>query len=298
MVNHNSFTQDFYHMCIRGFRQMPAETRAELLKSVTASQGSGGFFRNKAGQEDLYYTFFGLLLALATGAKINSEKCASNLESIDFQTLDLVHGCAWLRSKNILKLIAVPQFLRRTFLSAILRFFGVGNENVHLLQSLSELPSTAFPQHNPQSPYSRFLLGTIYSDYGEVLPQTSLDTYRLPSGLYSNLKNQSQYGVNATAAALFLLSHEKGSETAEALWKIQESDGSFKAVATAPIGDLMSTATAVFAIRRFGKTPRVSVKPYLRDCFRETGFFAATPDDPIGDLEYTVYGLLAMGVIS
>ena len=37
------------------------------------------------------------------------------------------------------------------------------------------------------------------------------------------------------------------------------------------------------------------VRDFLSGCFRPTGLFAAVPADPFGDLEYTVYGLLAMG---
>jgi hypothetical protein len=98
------------------------------------------------------------------------------------------------------------------------------------------------------------------------------------------------------AAALFLLTDDARKDAALTLQNLQEEDGSFKAMPSAPQGDLLSTATASFALHVHGYALRHTVKPFLRDCFRDTGLFAATPDDPVGDLEYTAYGLLTMGL--
>ena len=260
---------------------MSPEARVCLTDSVRTAQGPGGLFYGRAAQEDLYYTFFGLLLTRITGARIHRKKCAEKLRSMDFATLDLVHACAWLRAKRLLRRFALPRWIR--------------NLTIAVPFNLVDLPPSAFPQQNCESPYSQFLLSTIYEDFGKTLREPNLAEYRLPGGLYANLKHPSEYGVNATAAALFLISDEKAGETADALLMLQESDGSYKAAAAAPQGDLLSTATAFFALKRFGKTPKISVKPLLRECFRDNGFFAAAPNDPRGDLEYTVYGLLAMG---
>jgi len=262
---------------------MAPEAQACLTDSVRSAQGPDGLFYGRAGQEDLYYTFFGLLLASITGAKIQRKKCDEKLRSMDFVTLDLVHACAWLRAKRLLRRFVLPRWIR--------------NLTNTVPSNLVDLAPSAFPQQDRESPYSQFLLSTIYEDFGKTLRKPNLAEYRLPSGLYANLKHHSEYGVNATAAALFLISDEKAGETADALLVLQESDGSFKAVAAAPVGDLLSTATALFALKRRGRGPKISVKPLLRECFRDNGFFAAAPDDPLGDLEYTVYGLLAMGTL-
>jgi len=282
MFNRRSFTDLFYRTCAKGYAQMSPEAQACLTDSVQAAQGPDGLFYGRAGQEDLYYTFFGLLLATITGAKIQRKKCNEKLRSMDFAALDLVHACAWLRAKRLLRRFVLPRWIRNLTIAAPFDF--------------AELPPSAFPQQDRESPYSQFLLSTLYADFGKTLREPNLAEYRLPSGLYANLKHHSEYGVNATAAALFLISNEKADETADALLSLQESDGTFKAVASAPEGDLLSTATAIFALKRRGRIPKISVKSLLRECFRDNGFFAAAPDDPHGDLEYTVYGLLAMGI--
>ena len=140
-----------------------------------------------------------------------------------------------------------------------------------------DLPDAAFPQGDRYSPYSCFLRNDATTD---------LAPYRLPDGLYSNLKGASEYGVAATAAALCL--HPDGT-TATALAGLQNPDGTF------PGGDLLSTAVSLYALHRTGHAAQYDVRDFLSGCFRPTGLFAAVPADPFGDLEYTVYGLLAMG---
>lgn len=297
MFEADSFSEMFYQTCVRGYEKMSPEAADILRHAVTSQQGPDGLFCGRAGQEDLYYTFFGVLLALVTQVKFRRKECRNRMAAMDFSTLDLVHACAWLRVMEMFKLLALPKFLRQNAMT--FKQFGVSQSDLEKLHSLDELPESAFPQRDKCSPYSRFLLGTLLADFGLDVPDADLTNYRLSNGLYANLKHHTDYGVNATAAALFLL--PQGSQrdaTVKSLAALQEPDGSFKAVASAPGGDLLSTATAVFALQRCGKTPQVSTKPYLRECFREDAFFAATPDDSHGDLEYTVYGLLTMGVLT
>jgi len=273
---------------------MSPEAQKQLAKTASASQGPNGFFVGRAGQEDLYYTFFGLLLAAVTRAKFQWKKCDAKLHSVDFETLDLVHACAWLRATKIVRWFSVPSIIWPLIPIVSLR------SDTKRLQFLSNLSPQFYPQQDAGSPYSRFLLSTLHSDFAATTPTFDLTAYRLPNNLYANLQHHTAYGINATAAALFLLAGSdptlrSGIATADALAALQETDGSFKATASAPEGDLMSTATAAFALQHYGKSLAISVKPFLRECFRENAFFAATPNDPDGDLEYTTYGLLLMG---
>ena len=200
MFDRRPFTELFYQTCAKGYAQMAPEAQACLTDSVRSAQGSDGLFYGRAGQEDLYYSFFGLLLASITGAKIQRKKCDEKLRSMDFAALDLVHACAWLRAKRLLRRFVLPRWIRRLTNAAPF--------------NLVDLPPPAFPQQDRESPYSRFLLSTIHSDFGKALREPNLSDYRLPGGLYGNVKHPSEYGVNATAAALFLTSDEKAAETA------------------------------------------------------------------------------------
>ncbi len=268
MFNRLTFEKAFFRTMLQGWKRMGDEAKALVREGVAAAQGAAGLFCGRGNKEDLYYSFFGLLLSLMPGMKINRKSCSHALDSIDLASLDLVHCCAFFRSQRILH----PFTWRFKY----------------DISSLQNLPSMAYPHGDPQAPYSRFLRDTLLNDCGEKTSLPDLHEYRFPNGLYSNLKNQTAYNVNATAAAVFLLPEEMQQQTLRALSMEQAEDGSFG-------GNLLSTAVALFALQSHQTSIRFSAKGYLQECLRENGFFAPTPEAPEGDLEYTVYGVLAMG---
>ncbi|MBR5077138.1 MAG: hypothetical protein IKX30_00195 [Victivallales bacterium] len=263
-----TFEKAFYRTMLQGWRRMSSKAQDLVRQGVVATQGTGGLFCGRGGQEDLYYTFFGLLLSLMPDMKINRKTCRHALDSIDLHSLDLIHFCAFFRSQRILH----PFTWKLKY----------------DISHLHSLPSTAYPHANPEAPYSRFLRDMLLNDCGEKTSLPDLHEYRLPNDLYSNLKNQTIYNVNATAAAAFLLPDELRRQTLNALSAEQAEDGTFG-------GNLLSTAVALFALQSHQTNARFSAKGYLQECLRENGFFAPMPDAPEGDLEYTVYGVLAMG---
>ena len=256
------FDLDFLKTCTAGFARMTDEAQAVLRQTVSLAQKPDGLFPDRSGHGDLYYTLFGLCLAYVSEAKIDREASEKTLEHAE--PADLVHRAALAHSRNLLKLMKLPRAVQHLPFSAPKLDFP-------------DLPDAAFPQGDRHSPYSCFLRNDAVSD---------LAPYRLPDGLYSNLKGASEYGVAATAAALCLHSDET---TAAALAGLQNPDGTF------PGGDLLSTAVSLYALHRAGRRANYDVRDFLSGCFRPTGLFAAVPADPFGDLEYTVYGLLAMG---
>ena len=256
------FDLDFLKTCSAGFARMTDEAQEALRGVVQLMQSPRGLFPDRSGQEDLYYTLFGLCLAYVSDAKIDRNACEKTLDRA--APADLVHRAALAHSRNLLKLMKLPRVIQDLpFPSPKLDF--------------PDLPDSAFPQGDRYSPYSCFLRNDTTTD---------LSAYRLPDGLYSNLKGSSEYGVAATAAALCLRPDET---TAAALAGIQNPDGTF------PGGDLLTAAVALYALKRTGHKARYDVRGFLSGCFRPDGLFGAVPGDPAGDLEYTVYGLLAMG---
>ena len=256
------FDLDFLKTCTAGFGRMTDEAQAVLRQTVSLAQKPDGLFPDRGGHGDLYYTLFGLCLAYISGATVDCDACARTLEHAE--PADLVHRAALAHSRNLLKLMKLPRAIQSLPFSAPKLDFP-------------DLPDAAFPQGDRYSPYSCFLRNDASTD---------LSPYRLPDGLYSNLKGASEYGVAATAAALCL--HPDGT-TASALAGLQNPDGTF------PGSDLLSTAVSLYALHRTRHVAKYDVRDFLSGCFRPTGLFAAVPADPFGDLEYTVYGLLAMG---
>lgn len=257
------FDMDFLKTCASGFRRMTDEAQAVLRDTITSIQTSDGLFPDRSGHGDIYYTLFGLCLAYVSDAGINRDACLQSLKQAS--PADIVHHVASVRCQGLLKLLSLPKIMR--------------NIPLPLPEiDLSGFPDHAFPQGDRFSPYSCFLLNDTATD---------LSPYRLESGLYSNMRNASEYGVAATAAALCL---RPDARTASALADLQNDDGTF------PGGDLLSTAVSLYALHRTGHRAKYSAREFLCGCFLQNGLFAAVPDDPSGDVEYTVYGLLAMGV--
>ena len=256
------FDLDFLKTCSAGFARMTDEAQNALRGVVQLMQKPDGLFPDRNGHGDLYYTLFGLCLAFVSDAKIDRDTCEKALERM--APADLVHRAALAHSRNLLKLMNLPRAIRKLPFSAPKLDFP-------------DLPDSAFPQGDRFSPYSCFLRNDTSAD---------LTPYRLQNGLYSNLKGSEEYGVAATAAALCLHPDET---TAAALAGLQNPDGTF------PGGDLLSAAVALYALKRAGRKPDYDVRGFLSGCFRADGLFGAVPGDPSGDLEYTVYGLLAMG---
>ena len=252
----------FLKTCTAGFGRMTDEAQDVLRQTVSLAQEPDGLFPDRSGHGDLYYTLFGLCLAYSSGATVDRTACEKTLAQMS--PADLVHRAALAHSRNLLKLMKLPHTIRHLPFTAPKLDFP-------------DLPDAAFPQGDRYSPYSCFLRNDASTD---------LSAYRLPDGLYSNLKGASEYGVTATAAALCLHPDET---TAAALAGLQNPDGTF------PGGDLLSTAVSLYALRRTGYVTKYDVRDFLSACFRPAGLFAAVPADPFGDLEYTVYGLLAMG---
>ena len=256
------FDLDFLKTCSAGFARMTDEAQNALRGIVQLMQRPSGLFPDRSGHDDLYYTLFGLCLAYVSEAKIDRFACEKTLARMS--PADLVHRAALAHSRNLLKLMNLPRAIQSLpFAAPKLEF--------------SDLPDSAFPQGDRFSPYSCFLRNDASAD---------LSPYRLPDGLYSNLRGSLEYGVAATAAALCL---HPDDTTAAALAELQNPDGTF------PGGDLLSTAVSLYALHRTGHAAPYDVRDFLSGCFRPDGLFGAVPGDPSGDLEYTVYGLLAMG---
>lgn len=268
------FDRPFAQAIQKGIRRMAPEAVRALRGEIESAQTANGLFRGRNGQGDLYYTFFAMPLARLVRARFDLSACRRAVAAIPLSDLDAVHAIAVIRLRRMLRLPVRPE----------------------MLMALLDLPATSYPQSDPETPYARFMITAAFRDFGLNDPPSDLTDYCIGHGGYANVKGATLPAVNATAAALFLLAGDVRREAAETLQSLQEPDGSFKAVPCAPQGDLLSTATAAFALHVSDYPLRQTVKPFLRACFRDTGLFAATPDDPVGDLEYTAYGLLTMGL--
>ena len=87
---------------------------------------------------------------------------------------------------------------------------------------------------------------------------------------------------------------------AEPVMSFYRANGGFTALTNAPSTDLLSTAVALFALHFTGCDLRL-IRPdcfiFIDGLYRNGGFRANTLDNEI-DVEYTFYGLLALGALN
>jgi hypothetical protein len=277
-----------------------AMSLGEVLPQVRAfvqsrlMQGAG---LDRDGRPDLYYTIFAIAALQAVEAPLPSEEVRSYLADFgDGAGLDFVHLGALARCHGALG--GAQPALAEAILSRLETFRSADG-------GYEGEPGAA---HG--SAYGCFVALGAYQDLGMPLPAPlrmvqSLKFLETPDGAWGNAPGLPLGSTNATAAAITLLHQlEIPVNQTAAQWLLDQLHpaGGFLAMPRAPIPDLLSTATSLHALACL-ETPLP--KPAKEACldFLDTlwtadgGFHGHWADDHL-DVEYTFYGLLALGHLS
>lgn len=165
----------------------------------------------------------------------------------------------------------------------------------------------------PDKVRKKFIAGLADSAKGEVAYATFLNLLtcyytRHYAGLFrvwKGIRGQMASGEvpSSVLAAALVVAHLRGLPTGtqvSRLLKFQRNDGSFSATMKAPAGDLLSSAVALYALK-FAGHDFTLIKPaclaYVDALYCGGGFCAALTEE-IPDVEYTFYGLLALGSLN
>jgi len=258
-------------------------------------QRDGGFGDRDEGA-DLYYTVFGLDALTALQVDLPAETL-SYLQSFEQgDALDFVHLCCLARA-----LSNYPDQAERAapVLKNIETQFRSADGGYNQIESAPT-----------GSAYASFLAFGAYSDHGLSVPNpdgvtASLTSLRTPSGGWANDTLIPVPNAPATAAAvavgrnLDLAPAELGPPAVEFLLScFHPESGGFVPFPGAPLPDLLTTAVALHALDGL-QAPIAPIKEACLD-FIDTlwtadgGFHGSWEDDDL-DLEYTYYGLLALG---
>ncbi len=262
-----------------------------LIRQYVESQCVSGevCFMNKSGVPDLYYTAFGWLLAALLDIKLDREKRKVLLESQKKAALDLIHYAALMRC------YLLDDWMDKGGLRLALT--GITHREVRNLDSFHDIP-----QGDVGSPYSQFIWQGVLEDTGNghLIKIQDLENYHVGTGGYANYQEKVVPTLNATAAALALKGQLEGwkkNTDVEALRQMQEENGGFKASPSAPVADLLSTATALFILKQYKVEPAFDAEVFITSHWQDGGGFSATILDDSSDVEYVFYGLLALGAL-
>lgn len=267
---------------------------AAFLRQTMTPEGA---FPDRGGVADLYYTVFGLEGLLALQEALPRERVRTFLARFgDGEGLDLVHlAClarAWASIDPTLQEAPRAGLLERlaSYRSADGAFGPGAHADVGTI-------------------YASFLAFGACQDLCASVPDPGaiaalVSAARAQDGGYGNQRGD-RHGLTTTTAAAVLLLHELGvpPEPHLAMWLLDRcrESGGFFATPSAPIPDLLSTATALHALAVL----HAPIEGLLEPCLdfvdslwtSRGGFYGNWTDDTL-DVEYTYYGLLALGHLS
>ncbi|MBI9068150.1 MAG: hypothetical protein JEZ09_12725 [Salinivirgaceae bacterium] len=249
------------------------ENSISKLKHYTKSQmHETGFFKDKAGKPDLYYSLFGYFIASSLKENILKQKLAEAISNMPIDSLkDKVH----------------------LFCGAILKA-QLNSEKESNKKYKLKIIETLNNLSTKDSGYIWFL-GIISFYY--------LQDYYLINKYLKKFQPQidtSKEEIPCTLIAAELILNKvnkKPTQTlVEKLIKYYRPSGGFAALQKSPIEDLLSTAVCLFALQ-FASVDLRIIKPdaltFIESLYHDGGF-VATQFDKEADIEYTFYGLLAM----
>jgi len=267
----------------------------DLVESFTRSrQNADGGFQDRDGSSDLYYTSFAvdILTALQRFDSPTAELIAGYLRGKEPAQLDFVHAACLAR------LLSATQGNQEAVDAALARLeaFRSGEGGYHQAA-----------QSEAGSCYACFLAYGAYADHGREPPNPEgiavcLNQLAQPNGGWTNDSVFPVPNIPATAAAVALSRNLRlGIATGTASFLLQSfhaESGGFLPFPGAPMPDLLCTAVALHALDGL-QADFSNVKEPCLDFLdtlwtAEGGFYGQWDDDNL-DLEYTYYGLLALG---
>jgi prenyltransferase beta subunit len=258
--------------------------------------GDGGF-QDRAGESDLYYTVFGLE-GLAALGEPPPPSTATYLRTFGRgDSLDFVHLTCLARSWATVAHDGAPAEVAGALAENIERF----------RTSDGGYAPAAGAGHG--TAYGCFLALGAIEDLRRAPPDAdrllgSLTTLQARDGGFANHEGAAEGSTPATAAAVMVMRHVDGQpQPAVADWLLARfhRDGGFFAAPTAPVPDLLSTATALHALTAMHVDLDRVKEPcldFLDSLWTSRGGFYGSWVDQTLDCEYTYYGLLALGHLS
>ncbi len=276
------------------------EDAADLVRTfLTGQLHAEGGFADRQGNQDLYYTVFGLdslqSLDALPGTSFWQPYLDFKLQS-GIEKLDFVHLCCLIRCLSI-----APEINRDSsgLLDRLLHYRSQDG-------GFNPEPGSEFG-----TAYGAFLAAGALQDLGMNLAEfedglmDSLGMLRTPDGAWGNDRKQRSGATNATAAVMTTMRQFGKVPPAESIdWLMSATHpmGGFLANKLAPIPDLLSTATALHALSgvqyEIAEDVRERCLDFIDTLWTNVGSFHGHWHEEELDSEYTFYGLLALGHLS
>jgi hypothetical protein len=241
-------------------RFLEKESRHDIVRFILSRQNPDGGFRGKSAESDLYYTVFAAAGLRALGWRIP----------------------AW----------SLWRFIRS---------FGLGEEldPVHmfcLIRLRAAFPTLGKTRRQLSRNMETLPAESAYDFFLKQLAGDSLGIARLPSAP----RPVSLADPTPSLAAAIIVNRPSGQVPSGVLFNRVCRSGGFAATGQLNSADLLSTATALFALRILDADLDPVRRPcldYIESLWRDSGGFAGHVTDEFEDVEYTFYALLSIGCL-
>jgi prenyltransferase beta subunit len=261
----------------RALGVLDTDARKILYSAVKRRRGQSGGFCGLDGQDDIYYTFFAILMLDVYGEKSLCNQSLRDWVRNLYPSLSGVDRvCAEL---ILLRLNAISRMQSRL---KLLRFFRLRYWSDSYKSFLAVL-----------------LIEQLFPEWCRrlALVRAGRAVVRETRGV--------DFSVLSTAGAVvrMVLTASAGEQDAakRMLELVRRRHCASGGYAAAPGGsaDLLSTAVAIFGCAYINEELKIGAndRAFVEMCWQDDGLFSATPEQRQGDLEHSYYALLALGAM-
>jgi hypothetical protein len=309
----------FYRQMISLIRNalylLDEQGQGEVFRFLVSRQNADGGFQDRGGRSDLYYSLFGMMMLKAWGKgqrawsqkfEVRSQKSEDRRPASEepLPEREAVEGSnphgAILKLKQYVTCqqnSEISGFIEKCCLALLQKELKVGR-NSRFTTFVSLGKSFWKERYSINVSYRSFVLFLTLDatlsirwvlKFGakRILLQTTIDQHS---------------PCSEVAAKVFLqkMMNQNTSEDQKLLLSFACNSGGFRAFQHLEQPDMLSTAVALFALDFAGRDLRL-LKPACLDFIQQNfiaGAFLSGDGDQTKDLEYTFYGLLALGVLA
>lgn len=258
-----------------GYMALDQEAKNQVAAFVGSQQAPNGGFFNRGGTPDFYYSLFGYWLSEALESDPLRDKLRTFIDSCDGKEPE---GTVDLMALTLIR-TSLSETEKKYSLRPVLRKLFKESAKIDLSYRFFLLLMIL----DAQNRYRRTLM---------FFARTWLYFYRLPDNTPCSILAALVY-VKSLAGLNFNREREK-------LLFLYENGSGFRVFGRVMHCDLLSTAVALFVLKETGYDLRIITPGCLE--FAESNFqagaFMAGDGDQSLDLEYTFYGLIALGSLT
>ena len=285
-------------MAVRQGLERLGPGRAGIQNFLTARVQSDGGFSGRSPASDLYYTAFGLDCLTALDPALPLDGLHDYVARFGTGAgLDFMHLVSLARCWTRLPPESATGGGRSEVLLNRLTPYACANGGYNTVAGATQASATA-----------NYLVTAVYHDLGAPLPDVagllrSLSPLRTADGAYANLPGLASGTALATAGVLTL--HHTFNQPVDwtaAQWLMDQfcEEGGCLSTPGAPVPDVLSTATALFAFQLLGLDTS-GIAPaclaFVDSLQQPGGGYGGHRLDKTADCEYTFYALMTMGCL-